>query len=58
MAPWWEAPGPDLIAELIPHLKAEQHWHFQLDLSPLHDDDFLIGMEKEKGWIIDPKQKM
>ena len=32
--------------------------HLQEVLPTDADDDFLIGMEKEKGWIVDPKQKM
>lgn len=30
-APWWEMPGPDLIAEAIPDNDVELHWHFELD---------------------------
>lgn len=41
-APWWEAPGPDLIAEAIPGLKVDQHWHFELELQALEDEDALI----------------
>ncbi len=31
-APWWEFPGPDLVAEAIPGLAVRQQWHFDLDL--------------------------
>ena len=31
-APWWEFPGPDLVAEAIPELAVRQQWHFDLDL--------------------------
>jgi len=41
-APWWETPGPDLIAEAIPGLKSKQHWHFQLQLPPIYDQHALI----------------
>ena len=30
VAPWWEFPGPDLIAELIPNNKVALHWDFKL----------------------------
>lgn len=30
-APWWEYPGPDLIAEAIPNAKSQLHWHFALE---------------------------
>ncbi len=42
VAPWWEAPGPDLIAEMIPNAKAPQNWHFVLEIAPLSDDRALI----------------
>jgi hypothetical protein len=29
--PWWELPGPDLVAEVIPGNKSEQNWHFVLE---------------------------
>lgn len=28
--PWWDFPGPDLIAEAIPHAKKTIHWHYTL----------------------------
>ncbi|MEM8738925.1 MAG: PEGA domain-containing protein [Planctomycetota bacterium] len=28
--PWWELPGPDLVAELIPGAKSDIAWHYQL----------------------------
>ncbi len=30
IAPWWEAPGPDLFAELNPDSKVALRWHYQL----------------------------
>ena len=30
-APWWEAPGPDLFAEAVPHNRVELHWQFRLE---------------------------
>lgn len=44
--PWWEAPGPDLFAEMIPNLKAQQYWHFSLELMPLLDDRDLV----DRAW--------
>jgi len=43
-SPWWECPGPDLIAEMLPNAKAEQHWHFQMQPcpSPEEVDDTLL----------------
>ena len=41
-APWWEAPGPDLIAEAIPNNHVELQWHFQLNPTPIHDEENLI----------------
>lgn len=29
-APWWEAPGPDIIAEMIPRNHVNLAWHFTL----------------------------
>jgi hypothetical protein len=30
-APWWETPGPDLVAEMIPGAASEIRWHFDLE---------------------------
>jgi len=38
-APWWEAPGPDLLAEMIPNNRVEIGWHFNMQLMPaVHSD--------------------
>lgn len=29
-APWWEAPGPDLVAEAIPGAESRIAWHYDL----------------------------
>ena len=42
-APWWEAPGPDLFAEMVPGNKVEQEWHFELESASLMEEDPLIG---------------
>ena len=36
--PWWDHVGPDLFAEVIPHGKAEQRWHFVLTAAPKPKD--------------------
>jgi hypothetical protein len=41
-APWWETPGPDLVAEAIPNGKAEQKWHFRMYPSPPEGDAPLV----------------
>lgn len=30
-APWWEFPGPDLVAEAIPDAESHLTWHFDLE---------------------------
>ncbi|MFA9479949.1 PEGA domain-containing protein [Phycisphaerales bacterium AB-hyl4] len=37
-APWWEYPGPDLIAEMIPGMRSDIHWHFSLIPAPAAED--------------------
>ncbi len=45
-----------VTGELLSQEAYEKHL---LEVLPTDaDDEFLIGMEKEKGWIVDPKQKM
>lgn len=46
-APWWEAPGPDLVAEAVPDNRVELTWHY--DLEPIGDigSDALIERAKE-----------
>lgn len=41
-APWWEAPGPDLIAEMIPNNRVEIGWHFNMNLMPPANADRVI----------------
>ncbi len=28
--PWWEYPGPDLVAEMIPGAKSNVAWHYEM----------------------------
>ena len=37
--PWWEAPGPDLFAEAVPHHKVELDWHFVMKPKPAVSGD-------------------
>ena len=37
-APWWETPGIDLLAEAVPHGKAELQWHFTMQPKPPAED--------------------
>lgn len=30
-APWWEVPGPDLVAEAVSNAHVIQDWHFDLE---------------------------
>lgn len=30
-APWWEFPGPDLLAEAVPGGRSDIAWHFDLE---------------------------
>ena len=46
-APWWEAPGPDLFAEMVPGNKVEQEWHFELESTSVMSEDPLIGRAEE-----------
>lgn len=46
-APWWEAPGPDLIAEMIPGGRSELYWHFDLQPAPTADATALINHAKQ-----------
>lgn len=41
-APWWEAPGPDLFAEMIPDNQVEISWHFNMELATAADPDRVI----------------
>ncbi len=51
-APWWEMPGPDLVAEMIPGKKVEQHWQFNLELIGETDLDSLIERARQMGAMV------
>lgn len=46
-APWWEAPGPDLFAEAVPHNKVELKWHFQMEPQPPANADDVINRARQ-----------
>lgn len=46
VAPWWEAPGPDLVAELGGG-KVEQRWHFQLEVAPPATEEDVISRARQ-----------
>ncbi len=46
-APWWEMPGPDLVAEMIPNAAVRQRWHFELEPSGRVDVDALLERAAE-----------
>lgn len=52
-APWWEYPGPDLVAEAIPDAKSNLKWHFfLLPAEPSEDvdpDALIERAEKLRG---------
>ncbi|MCC7145510.1 MAG: PEGA domain-containing protein [Phycisphaeraceae bacterium] len=60
-APWWEAPGPDLLAEAVPNGKSHLDWHFVLeplpseDGTPTVDTDALLERAKELRSQVEPK---
>lgn len=38
--PWWEAPGPDFFAELVPGAESNVAWHFEMQpATPAEDID-------------------
>ena len=41
-APWWEAPGPDLVAEAIPDGRSDIAWHFDLEPSEELDEQGIV----------------
>jgi len=46
-APWWEAPGPDLIAEAIPGNQAHLQWHFDMKPAQPTDPDKLTDRAQQ-----------
>lgn len=46
-APWWEAPGPDLIAEAVPDNKVSQNWHFKLEANEGSTPETVLDRAKQ-----------
>ena len=46
-APWWEAPGPDLIAETAPNNRVELKWDFKLEPVGDASSETLLQRAKE-----------
>lgn len=42
IAPWWEAPGPDLFAEMIPNNHVKLSWHYNLEKAEAANPDAVI----------------
>jgi hypothetical protein len=46
-APFWEAPGPDLIAEAIPGNKVQLQWHFTMEQQVFTEETDLIDRARD-----------
>lgn len=46
-APWWEAPGPDLLAEAVPDNKVPQAWHFKLEATEGSTPETVLDRAKQ-----------
>lgn len=46
-APWWELPGPDLIAEAISDAHVIQEWHFDMNTKGVIDDADVVKRAEE-----------
>ncbi len=47
-APWWEHPGPDLIAEAIPGVRSNVAWHYELQPATDLSSDTQTTDERER----------
>jgi len=56
-APWWEAPGPDLIAEAVSDAEVKQEWHYDLEVQPLVDEKPLVERAKEMQMRLNEPEK-
>lgn len=55
--PWWDLPGLDLIAELVPGAKSEIHWHFQLEARGEPDSQSLLERaERMRAMVREPAE--
>ena len=47
-APWWEAPGPDLVAEVMPGDKhVDLQWHYELEPAEPADPERLLDHARQ-----------
>ena len=53
--PWWEFPGPDLLAEAIPGNKVELNWSFTLEPVTDGDTDAILKRAKAMRKQLDEK---
>jgi hypothetical protein len=53
-APFWELPGPDLVALLVPDKRVDLHWHY--DLKPIPSVDGVSAIDE--GALLDRAQQM
>jgi len=51
-APWWEAPGPDLLAELLPHNSVNIVWNFEMQPKGEPDDEALIERARQMRALV------
>ena len=53
-APWWETPGPDLVAEAIPNNKSELRWHFEMQQRSPADESALLDRARQMKSSLQP----
>ena len=47
--PWWENPGPDLLAEALPGAESRVTWHYELEAeTPAEDVDAAALVERAR----------
>jgi len=51
-APWWETPGIDLAAELIPKGRSHIEWHFYMEPEPAPVEAALIDRATEMKLLV------
>jgi hypothetical protein len=52
-APFWESPGPDLIAEAIPGNKVSLQWHFTMEQQGFVEETDLIDRARDmQGQVV------
>ncbi|MEX2671370.1 MAG: PEGA domain-containing protein [Phycisphaeraceae bacterium] len=57
-APWWETPGPDLVAEALPgDQHVNLHWHYDLSPSEPIDPDELLDHARQLRSTFDPRHR-